>query len=49
MKTLLKHSEQRYQQKLADETSRVMASNPTAYEYDALYDDMKAEESALRQ
>jgi hypothetical protein len=26
-----------------------MASNPLAYEYDALYDDMKAEESALRQ
>ena len=49
MKTLLQHSEQRYQQKLADETSKVMADNPLAYEYDTLYDDMKAEETSLRQ
>jgi len=27
----------------------VIADNPLAYEYDTLYDDMKAEESALRE
>ena len=31
-----------------DESSRVIADNPLAYEYDTLYDDMKAEETALR-
>ena len=43
MKSFLQKSEQRYQQKLADETSKVIADNPLAYEYDTLYDDMKSE------
>ena len=30
-----------YQQKLADETSKVIADNPLAYEYDRVYDEMK--------
>jgi hypothetical protein len=41
---LLKESESHYKQKIADETSKVIADNPLAYEYDTLYDDMKAEE-----
>ncbi len=40
----MKQSESRYRQKLADETSKVVADNPLAYEYDTLYDKMKAEE-----
>jgi hypothetical protein len=44
----MKESEKHYQQKIAAETSKVIADNPLAYEYDTLYDDMKAEESALR-
>ena len=46
--SLIKQSESRYQQKLADETSKVIADNPLAYEYDTLYDDMKAEEQQQR-
>jgi len=42
--SLIKESESRYRQKVADETSKVIADNPLAYEYDTLYDDMKAEE-----
>ncbi len=33
---------------MADETSKVIADNPLAYEYDTLYDDMKAEEEQIR-
>ena len=32
---------ERYQQKLTDETSKVIAENPHAYEYDSVYDDLK--------
>jgi len=46
--SLIKESESRYKQKLADETSKVIADNPLAYEYDTLYDDIKAEEEHQR-
>ena len=35
----MKQSEARYQQRVADETSKVIADNPLAYEYDTLYDE----------
>eukprot|EP00347_Sterkiella_histriomuscorum_P021987 403332073 len=40
-KLLMQQNQQRYQQKVADETSKVIADNPLAYEYDTLYDDEK--------
>ena len=46
--SLIKQSETRYKQKLADETSKVIADNPLAYEYDTLYDDIKAEQDQQR-
>lgn len=49
MQSLLKQSASRYQQKVVDETSRVIADDPLAYEYDTLYDDMKSEETAMRE
>ncbi|CDW88111.1 UNKNOWN [Stylonychia lemnae] len=39
IQSLLKQNQQRYQQKLAEESSKVIAQNPLAYEYDALYDE----------
>jgi len=47
---MLINGEQRYKQKVIDETSKVIAENPLAYEYDIFFDEeQERKEAALAQ
>ena len=45
---MLRHGESQYKQKVLDETSKVIAQDPLAYEYDAFFDEeQERKEAAL--